>query len=291
MAYADFQNVPLTLPKTIAARRDLSLTDKIIYARLLVMGADKPHEVETSFITAELGISVKIWRAALEALSKNGLISFRCTRSQEKFKKVFLIEILQSEHADPAPENQDSKLTKSDVQSLQNVNNDKMSKLTKGNVQSLQNVTFKNDLLSLSSLSNKESNKELNKEGDKPLAKYPASVDEVHQLMAAWVDEHVKTTAGQWAAYLDLDLQAEGFFSYWNDRKWMRGKKPMKSIQGSIARWLGNDRLNCERLKRMAYVKPQNTTEFKRDQINRLFGKKNKSANDPFLIEVKQETL
>lgn len=120
---------------------------------------------------------------------------------------------------------------------------------------------------------------------------YPASVDEVHQLMAAWVDEHVKTSAGQWAAYLDLDLQAEGFFSYWSDRKWMRGKKPMKSIQGSIARWLGNDRLNCERLKRMAYVKPQNTTEFKRDQINRLFGKKDKSANDPFLIEVKQETL
>lgn len=125
---------------------------------------------------------------------------------------------------------------------------------------------------------------------EKPIA-YPASVDEVHQLMAAWVDEHVKTSAGQWAAYLDLDLQAEGFFSYWNDRKWMRGKKPMKSIQGSIARWLGNDRLNCERLKRMAYVKPQNTTEFKRDQINRLFGKKDKSANDPFLIEVKQETL
>lgn len=120
---------------------------------------------------------------------------------------------------------------------------------------------------------------------------YPASVDEVHQLMAAWVDEHVKTAAGQWAAYLDLDLQAEGFFSYWSDRKWMRGKKPMKSIQGSIARWLGNDRLNCERLKRMAYIKPQNTTEFKRDQINRLFGKKDKSANDPFLIEVKQETL
>lgn len=73
---------------------------------------------------------------------------------------------------------------------------------------------------------------------------YPASSDEVLEMFKAWRDKHIKVEPR--IQGVNLPLEAEKFFEYWNDQDWKRNGKKMKSVNGSIATWLGNA---CERVR------------------------------------------
>ncbi len=87
---------------------------------------------------------------------------------------------------------------------------------------------------------------------------YPTSAEEVLELFKQWRDKHVKLEPR--IQGVNLELEAEKFFEYWEDNDWSRKGKKMKSVNGSIATWLGNC---CDKVKN---IKPALTSE----QLERL---------------------
>ena len=292
MAYADYENVPLTLPKKIAVLKEISPADKLIYARLLVMGANIPHEVETAFITDDLGITAKFWRASVCRLTKAGLITSRVTTSsKDVFKKVWLITVPgNSETNTPASIDTSASDQKGNMLTQQQVTNSGIlpKRAHAYYPEGYMHVTQKG----ISSSYNKDLNKDLNKEdqgGSSKAITYPQSIDEVKSLMTEWVTKHVQEPSGAWAAFLDLPLEAEGFFSYWAvEHGWKRKGKAVKSVQGSIATWLGRRKTECERAALYANSKKsnggwaRNSTEYKQ-QIAKMF--LNEKGKDQSLLE------
>lgn len=78
----------------------------------------------------------------------------------------------------------------------------------------------------------------------KTVVTYPASSDEVLELFKGWRDKHVKLEPR--IQGVNLALEAEKFFEYWSENDWARKGKKIKSVNGSIATWLGNA---CERVR------------------------------------------
>ena len=313
MAYADYENVPLTLPKKIAVLKEISPADKLIYARLLVMGANIPHEVETAFITDDLGITAKFWRASVCRLTKAGLITSRVTTSsKDVFKKVWLITVPGNSETN-TPASIDTSASDQKGILPKSTHADTSANTPKGNMLTQQQVTNSGILpkrahayypegymhvtqKGISSSYNKDLNKDLNKEdqgGSSKAITYPQSVDEVKSLMTEWVTKHVQEPSGAWAAFLDVPLEAEGFFSYWAvEHGWKRKGKAVKSVQGSIATWLGRRKTECERAALYANSKKsnggsnggwaRNSTEYKQ-QIAKMF--LNEKGKDQSLLE------
>lgn len=67
---------------------------------------------------------------------------------------------------------------------------------------------------------------------------YPTSTEEVLELFKQWRDKHIKLEPR--IQGVNLELEAEKFFEYWEENNWSRKGKKMKSVNGSIATWLGN---------------------------------------------------
>lgn len=129
---------------------------------------------------------------------------------------------------------------------------------------------------------------------EKPIA-YPASAQEVEKLMSEWVTEHVQQASGTWAAFLDVPLEAQGFYEYWAvEHGWKRGKTPVKSIKGTIAQWLGRRKTDCERSARFQSMKgPQgtngggwsrNSTEYKAQIADMFMHDREREKQDQNLI-------
>lgn len=67
---------------------------------------------------------------------------------------------------------------------------------------------------------------------------YPQSKEEVLTLFENWRDDHAEIEPRIMG--VNLALEAEKYFDYWNERNWCRkGKTKIKSLKASIATWLG----------------------------------------------------
>lgn len=67
---------------------------------------------------------------------------------------------------------------------------------------------------------------------------YPQSKEEVLTLFENWRDDHAEIEPRIMG--VNLALEAEKYFDYWNERNWCRkGKTKIKSLKASIGTWLG----------------------------------------------------
>lgn len=106
---------------------------------------------------------------------------------------------------------------------------------------------------------------------------YPTSVEEVLELFKQWRDKHVKLEPR--IQGVNLELEAEKFFEYWEDNNWSRKGKKMKSVNGSIATWLGNC---CDKVR--GNFKPALTSE-QLERLNAIGEKYNPDKSKPVEAE------
>lgn len=67
--------------------------------------------------------------------------------------------------------------------------------------------------------------------------KYPKDAAEVLKLMQAWKEKHVSVEPR--IQGVNLELESEKFFDYWSERNWTNKRGKIKSMNSTVATWLG----------------------------------------------------
>lgn len=115
---------------------------------------------------------------------------------------------------------------------------------------------------------------------------YPTSTEEVLELFKQWRDKHIKLEPR--IQGVNLELEAEKFFEYWEENNWSRKGKKMKSVNGSIATWLGNC---CDKV-RGSYKSKTDISSISSEQMEKLTKIASKYNPDkPKVVEAEFEVV